>query len=78
VITGILAGSCPAFYLSSFKPTGIFKKQFRKVNAVITPRKVLVVLQFSFAIILIIATIHDQAKFAQDRKTGYEKKILYR
>ena len=78
VITGILAGSYPAFYLSSFKPTGIFRKQFRKVNSIITPRKVLVVLQFSFAIILIIATIviRDQVRFSQDRKTGYEKENL--
>jgi len=64
--------------LSSFKPTGIFRKQFRKVNSIITPGKVLVVLQFSFAIILIIATIviRDQLRFSQDRKTGYEKENL--
>ena len=78
VVTGLLAGSYPAFYLSSFKPTGIFKKHFRKANAIITPRKVLVVMQFSFAIILIIATtvIRNQVRFAQDRKSGYDKENL--
>jgi len=77
-ITGLMAGSYPAFYLSSFKPTSIFRKQFRRVNAFITPRKVLVVVQFSFAIILIIATviIHNQVRFAQDRDTGFERNNL--
>lgn len=72
-LTSLLAGSYPAFYLSSFKPTSIFKKQFRKPDGAISPRKVLVVLQFTFAIILIISTIviRNQIIFAQDRDKGY-------
>jgi len=56
-----------------------FKKEHsKKINALVTPRKVLVVLQFWFAIILIICTIivKQQIDYAQDRKTGYDKNNL--
>jgi len=73
VFTSLLAGSYPAFYLASFKPAGIFRGSFKKVNAVFSPRKVLVVLQFTFAIVLIISTIvvRNQLKYAQNRELGY-------
>lgn len=72
-LTGLLAGSYPAFFLSSFKPISIFKKQFKKNQAAISPRKFLVVLQFTFAIILIISAIvvRNQVRYAQDREKGY-------
>lgn len=71
--TSLLAGSYPAFYLASFKPVGIFQGKFKKTQALLSPRKVLVVLQFTFAIILIISTIvvRNQVRYAQDRQTGY-------
>ncbi|HET9826775.1 MAG TPA: ABC transporter permease [Chitinophagaceae bacterium] len=77
-ITSLLAGSYPAFYLSSFKPTVIFKKQFKRSSDVTSPRKVLVVLQFTFAIILIISTIvvRNQVQHAQDREKGYSSNNL--
>ncbi len=78
VLTSLLAGSYPAFYLSSFKPVSIFKKQFKKAQATISPRKVLVVLQFTFAIILIASTIvvRNQIQYAQDRDKGYSNNNL--
>jgi putative ABC transport system permease protein len=71
--TGVLAGSYPAFYLASFKPAGIFQGKFKNARGFLSPRKVLVVLQFTFAIILIISTIvvHNQVQYAQNRETGY-------
>jgi len=78
LLTGLLAGSYPAFFLSSFRPVKVLKGTFKKANALVTPRKALVVLQFTFATILIICTIivKQQIDYASDRATGYNKDNL--
>ncbi|HEX4850713.1 MAG TPA: ABC transporter permease, partial [Puia sp.] len=78
LLAGVIAGSYPAFYLASSRPASVLKGEFRKVSALITPRKVLVVLQFTFAIVLIICTliVERQIQFTRDRETGYNKNNL--
>lgn len=78
LITGLVAGSYPAFFLSGFQPTKVLKGSFKKAQAAINPRKILVVTQFTFAIALIICTlvIKKQINHALNRNNGYNRDQL--
>ncbi|WP_276090630.1 ABC transporter permease [Pedobacter sp. JY14-1] len=75
LVTGLISGSYPALYLSSFDPVRIFRKRTPRSGMFnVSFRQVLVVLQFTFTIVLIISTamIYRQVGYIRDRPVGYD------
>jgi len=78
LFTGLLAGSYPALYLSSFNPVQILKGGVHVGKSASLPRKMLVVVQFTISIVLMIGTIiiYQQIQYGKNRPIGFDNKGL--
>jgi len=75
LITGVLAGSYPAFYLSNFKPILVLKGKLRNSAVELLTRKGLVVFQFAISLVLIVSmiVIYKQVAYIQSKNLGYDR-----
>ena len=78
LITGLIAGSYPALYLSGFKPASVLKGEVKGSIGELWARKGLVVFQFFLSVVLIVSVlvIYKQIQFVQTKNLGYKKDHL--
>jgi putative ABC transport system permease protein len=80
LVTGIMGGSYPAFYLSGFSPLSVLKGKLASKGGSAVFRKVLVVTQFGLSIFMLISTliVFDQLQFLREKDLGFEKENVVR
>ena len=78
LFTGVLTGCYPALFMAAFKPITVLKGSINVGKGHVTPRKLLVVFQFTFSIVLIICTIivKKQIDYTKNRQAGFNKNNL--
>ena len=75
LVTGLLSGSYPAFYMSGFDVVSVFKGKMKKSVGELLARKGLVVFQFMVSLILMVSVmvIYDQIKYVQSKNLGFDR-----
>jgi predicted permease len=78
IVTGFIAGSYPALYLSGFKPGSIFKGKIKTAAGEVFARKGLVVFQFVLSVFLVVAVlaVYKQMQYLQNKNLGFDKENL--
>ncbi len=80
LFAGVVGGSYPAFYLSSFNPVSVLKGKLASKGGSVVFRKILVVLQFGISVFMLICTliVFDQLKFLKSKDLGFDKEQVVR
>ena len=75
IVVGFVAGSYPAFYLSSFQPVNVLKRNLNRSSKNPALRNALVIIQFSISIFLMVGTgiIYNQLNYVKNKKLGFDK-----